>query len=112
MHRFGIALSAAVVLSLFPFAPSAAALLPPLTAIANGAGGPLVDVGYRRHRGCCYNKRRHHKRGYSGLGFYWYGGHNFYPRKVYRHGYGYKKYGYGKRGYRGYVKVGDVRICF
>lgn len=107
MHRIGISVTAAFVLSMIPLAPAALATpLSPPTAIANGGGGLLVDAGYY--------KRRHYKRGYSGFGFYWYGGRKYYPRKVYRHGKRYK-YGYRKRGYRGYgscVRVGDVRVCF
>lgn len=108
MHRLGIALSAAVVLSMVPLAPSVAAPVSSPTTIVNDAGS-LVEVGYR------YNKRRHYKRGYSSFGLHWYGGRKYYPRKVYRHGKRHHKYGYRKRGYRGYgncVRIGGVKVCF
>ena len=108
MHRLGIAVAAAVVLSMAPVAPSASAA--PLSAAAtilDAGGDAFMDVGYR-YRGYGKYKRRYR----SGLGFYWYGGRRYYPRKKYRYGYGYPKYGY-RRGYYGNcVRVGGVRVCF
>jgi hypothetical protein len=110
MQRSGLAVTAAVVLSLVPAAPAAlAAPYVPNATVFAADGGALVDVGYRnkkKYRGHCNRAVRRYSR---------YGWRTYRVRvcrskyvKRYRHDY---RHGH-RRGAHGCISYGGFTVCF
>ena len=112
MQRSGLAVTAAVVLSLIPTAPPAfSAPYAPNGAVFAAADGSIVEVG---HRGKKYSKRYRKKKYRYGCR----GCRSRYYARGYRHSYPYVygypyRYGYHRyRGVHGCVGFNGITVCF
>lgn len=110
MQRLGLAVTAAVVLSLIPAAsPAVAVPFVPNGAVVTVDGGSLTEVHYRGKRYKKYRKYGTYRRGckvyYRGYGAIVRGCHSRkYGRRYYRP--------YKHRGASGCVRFNGISICF
>jgi hypothetical protein len=102
MRRLGLAMAAAIALSMIPAPPLAvSAPISVGTAIATGAGSPLAEVSHRR-RYCHRDVRRHYHPALRRSAWHRHVGSHCRPRIVRRH---------HRPSHGGCFRIGDVRIC-